>query len=152
MAPAGRVMDAFHLKPKSFIYDVTSTFVEGGSGADILQFRYSRDHRPDCRQVNYSPCLTMNPTVPLFHQAFLENTVDSKAVKETMVGFKDNLGIDGCLIVERGIFTSANIVEIVDERTLVRSMIGKGSKVTSSNEFIPKGEMLMVEENTALNV
>jgi len=118
MALAARVMEAFHLKPESFIYDVTSTFVEGEGEADILQFGYSRDHRPDCRQVNYSLCVTMNPTVPLFHQAFPGNTVDSKTVKETMVRFKDMLGLDGCLVVDRGIVTSANIVEIVDERKL----------------------------------
>jgi transposase len=118
MALAGRVMESFHLKPKSFIYDVTSTFVEGEGGAEILQYGYSRDHRPDCRQVNYSLCVTMNPTVPLFHQAFPGNTVDSKTVKETMVRFKDRLGLDGCLVVDRGIVTSANIVEIVDERKL----------------------------------
>jgi len=118
MALAARVMEAFHLKPGSFIYDVTSTFVEGEGGADILQYGYSRDHRPDCRQVNYSLCVTMKPTVPLFHQAFPGNTVDSKTVKETMVRFKDKLGLDGCLVVDRGIVTSANIVEIVDERKL----------------------------------
>ena len=118
MALAARVMEAFHLKPESFIYDVTSTFVEGEGGAEILQYGYSRDHRPDCRQVNYSLCVTMNPTVPLFHQAFPGNTVDSKTVKETMVRFRDQLGLDGCLVVDRGIVTSANIVEIVDERKL----------------------------------
>lgn len=32
MALAGRVMESFHLKPESFIYDVTSTFVEGEGG------------------------------------------------------------------------------------------------------------------------
>jgi len=119
MALAARVMEAFHLKPESFIYDVTSTFVEGEGGADIVQYGYSRDHRPDCRQVNYSLCVTMKPTVPLFHQAFPGNTVDSKTVKETMVRFKDMLGLDGCLVVDRGIVTSANIVEIVDERKLI---------------------------------
>jgi transposase len=96
MALAGKVMESFHLKPESFIYDVTSTFVEGEGGAEILLCGYSMDHRPDCRQVNYTLCVTMDPTVPLFHEAFPGNTVDSKTVKETMVRFKDKLGLDGC--------------------------------------------------------
>ncbi len=29
MALCGRVLDAFHLKPRMFLYDLTSTFVEG---------------------------------------------------------------------------------------------------------------------------
>ena len=36
MALAARVMEAYHLMPESFIYDVTSTFVEGEGGAEIL--------------------------------------------------------------------------------------------------------------------
>jgi transposase len=111
MALAGRIIESFHLKPESFIYDVTLTFVEGEGGAEILQYGYSRDHRPDCRQVNYSLCMTMHPTVPLFHQAFPGNTVDSKTVKDTMARFKDMLGLGGCLVVDRGIVKSANIVD-----------------------------------------
>jgi glucose-1-phosphate thymidylyltransferase len=36
------------------------------------------------------------------------------------------------------------------ERKLVRSMVGKGSKILSSNGLIPKGERLVVGENTTL--
>jgi glucose-1-phosphate thymidylyltransferase len=36
------------------------------------------------------------------------------------------------------------------ERKIVRSMIGKGSKVLSSNGLIPKGERLILGENTTL--
>jgi hypothetical protein len=38
MGLAARVVEAFQLKPESFIYDVTSTFVEGEEGAKILQY------------------------------------------------------------------------------------------------------------------
>jgi len=118
MALASRVMERFHLKPDCFLYDVTSTFVEGEGVAGILQFGYSRDHRPDRKQVNYALCVTRKPTVPLFHQAFPGNTVDSKTVKDTMNRFQDGLGLEGCLVIDRGIVTAANIVEIVDERGL----------------------------------
>ena len=36
------------------------------------------------------------------------------------------------------------------ERKIVRSMIGKGSKIMSANGLLPKGERLVVEENTTL--
>lgn len=39
---------------------------------------------------------------------------------------------------------------IVVERKLVRIMIGKGSKMLSANGLLPKGERLVVGENTAL--
>jgi hypothetical protein len=60
----------------------------------------------------------LHPTVPLFHQAFPGNTIDSKTIRETIVRFKDKLGLGGCLVVDRGIVTGANTVEIVDERKL----------------------------------
>jgi glucose-1-phosphate thymidylyltransferase len=36
------------------------------------------------------------------------------------------------------------------ERKLVRCMIGKGSRILSSNGMLPKGERLVVGENTTL--
>ena len=36
------------------------------------------------------------------------------------------------------------------ERKLVRSMIGKGSKILSANGLLPKGERLIVGENTTV--
>lgn len=66
-------------------------FVEGGGGAEIPKYGYMRGNRPDCRQTNYSLCVTMNPTVPLLHQAFPGNTVDSKTMKKAMVRLRDGL-------------------------------------------------------------
>jgi len=36
------------------------------------------------------------------------------------------------------------------ERKIVRSMIGKGSKILSANGLLPKGERLVVGENTTV--
>lgn len=118
MELGGRVMEAYHLKPRMFLYDLTSTFVEGEGAAPILQFGYSRDHRPDRKQVNYALCVTAPEGVPVFHEAFPGNQVDSKTVKETMARFQDRHGLDGCLVVDRGIVTYKNIEEIVDVRGL----------------------------------
>ena len=118
MALCGRVLDAFHLKPRMFLYDLTSTFVEGEGAAPILQFGYSRDHRPDRKQVNYALCVTAPEGVPVFHEAFPGNQVDSKTVKDTMERFQDRHELEGCLVVDRGIITYKNIEEIVDVRGL----------------------------------
>ena len=117
MALAGRVMESFHLKPDVFLYDLTSTFVEGKGRASILQNGYSRDHRPDRKQVNYALCVTPEG-VPIFHEAFPGNQVDSKTVKDTMERFQDRHELEGCLVVDRGIITYKNIEEIVDVRGL----------------------------------
>jgi len=114
LALARNTIKQFKLDPKMFIYDLTSTFVEGEGAAPILQYGYSRDHRPDCKQVNYALCVTMPEGVPLFHEAFPGNLVDSKTVKTTMERFRDQLELTGCLVVDRGIVTHGNVEEIVD--------------------------------------
>jgi hypothetical protein len=44
----------------------------------------------------------------------------------------------------------ANIVEIVEERKLVRSMAGKGSNVLGANGLLPKSERAIAGENTTV--
>lgn len=115
---ARNTIKQFKLDPRMFLYDLTSTFVEGEGRADILQYGYSRDHRPDCKQVNYALCVTHPDGVPIFHEAFPGNLVDSKTVKTTMERFRDQLELTGCLVIDRGIVTHGNVEEIVDMREL----------------------------------
>src|SRR3990172_1866270 len=55
---------------------------------------------------------------PLFHEVFPGNLADSTTLKATMVRFQDQTGLDGCLVIDRGIVTHSNIEEIVDVRGL----------------------------------
>ena len=48
-----RLGELFHLEYDVLLYDVTSTYFEGEATANPqAQGGYSRDHRPDCKQVN----------------------------------------------------------------------------------------------------
>lgn len=47
MALSRRVVKRFHLKARTYLYDITSTFVVGAGEASILQYGYSRDGRAD---------------------------------------------------------------------------------------------------------
>jgi transposase len=53
MELAERVRAVFELEDDTFLYDLTSTFVEGEGEADILRMGYSKDHRPDAKQLSY---------------------------------------------------------------------------------------------------
>lgn len=47
-----RLRELFALDYDLLLYDVTSTYFEGQAVANPLAHRgYSRDHRPDCKQV-----------------------------------------------------------------------------------------------------
>jgi hypothetical protein len=51
------------------------------------------------------------------------------------------------------LFESTSTSTIVDvEKKLVRSMIGKSSKILSANGLLPKGERLVVGENTTIHL
>jgi transposase len=115
---ARNTLRAYNLKPGVFLYDVSSSFVEGEGDVEILQYGYSRDHRPDCKQLNIGLCVSMPEVVPLFHEVFPGNLADSTTLKATMVRFQDQTGLDGCLVIDRGIVTHSNIEEIVDVRGL----------------------------------
>ena len=48
-----RLGELFDLDYDLLLYDVTSTYFEGAAeGNELAQRGYSRDHRPDCKQVN----------------------------------------------------------------------------------------------------
>ena len=38
------------------------------------------------------------------------------------------------------------------ERKLVRSMVGKGTKILNANGLLPKGQRLVVGENTVIHL
>jgi len=50
--------------------------------------------------------------------------------------------------VDDSIVMDDTVIDV--ERKLVRSMIGKGSKILSANGLLPKGERLIVGENTTV--
>jgi glucose-1-phosphate thymidylyltransferase len=50
--------------------------------------------------------------------------------------------------VDDSIVMDDTVIDV--ERKLVRSMIGKGSKILNANGLLPKGERLVVGENTTV--
>src|SRR3990172_10860934 len=82
---ARNTLRAYNLKPGVFLYDTTSSFVEGEGAAEVLQFGYSRDHRPDCKQLNIGLCVSMPEAIPLFHEIFPGNLADSSTLKTTIL-------------------------------------------------------------------
>ena len=74
--------ELFAIQNEVLLYDVTSTYFEGQAEANPLAQRgYSRDHRPDCKQV----CIALVVTVegfPLGYEVFPGNTHDSRTRRD----------------------------------------------------------------------
>src|SRR5213594_692867 len=87
-----RLGELFALDYDLLLYDVTSTYFEGqAEGNPLAQRGYSRDHRPDCKQV----CLALVVTrdgVPLGYQVFAGNRVDVTTVQEIVDAMEARYG------------------------------------------------------------
>jgi transposase len=74
--------DWFGVQFEFLLYDVTSTYFEGQALGNTKAARgYSRDHRPDCKQVNIG--LVVSPEgLPIGYEVFAGNTADGTTVEE----------------------------------------------------------------------
>lgn len=87
-----RFGDLFAIEYDLLLYDVTSTFFEGqAKGNPLAQRGYSRDHRPDCKQV----CIGLVVTrcgLPLGYEIFAGNRHDSTTLEEIVTTMEARYG------------------------------------------------------------
>lgn len=105
-----RCGELFAIQNEVLLYDVTSTYFEGQAAANPLAQRgYSRDHRPDCKQV----CIALVVTVegfPLGYEVFPGNTHDSRTLQTIVVTMEARHGVVGRVwIADRGMASAANL-------------------------------------------
>jgi len=75
-----RLGDLFQINYDLLLYDVTSTYFEGEAGRNPQAQRgYSRDHRPDCKQVLIA-LVVAREGLPLGYEVFEGNRHDSQTV------------------------------------------------------------------------
>lgn len=109
----GRLTDLLNLKLNLVFYDVTSTYFEGDN-CPLAKHGYSRDQRPDCRQITLGLLVTPEG-LPIAHDVFPGNTVD----KETVAGVLRKLGerfhVEHCIFVgDRGM-VSRDTLRLLEE-------------------------------------
>jgi transposase len=102
-----RLGEMFDLSYEILLYDVTSTYFEGQAQGNVLAQRgYSRDQRPDCKQVNIALVATKEG-LPLSHEIFSGNTTDVKTVKEIVAKIEAKFGRSGRVwIMDRGMVSA----------------------------------------------
>jgi transposase len=105
-----RLGELFGLNYDLLLYDVTSTYFEGTAAANPLAQRgYSRDHRPDCKQVNIALVVTREG-MPLGYELFAGNRADVTTVKEIVETMERRYGLASRIwVMDRGMASAANI-------------------------------------------
>jgi hypothetical protein len=102
--------DWFGVRFEFLLYDVTSTFFEGLAEKNAKAARgYSRDSRPDCKQV----CLGLVVTpegLPVAYEVFAGNRADVTTLEEIVTLMEDKYGqAQRVWVVDRGIVSEANL-------------------------------------------
>lgn len=108
----------FGLDRTLFLYDLSSTYFEGLCARNArAKHGYSRDHRPDCRQVVLGMVLNRDG-FPMFHEVFDGNRVDTTTVEEMLAVLeKRSDGQTGLtVVVDRGMAYKANLEAITKHK------------------------------------
>ena len=106
----GRLGTLFELDYELLLYDVTSTYFEGEAEGNRLAKRgYSRDHRPDCKQV----CIGLVVTTegyPLGYEVFAGNRNDVTTLREIVIRMEARYGrMRRIWALDRGMVSEANL-------------------------------------------
>jgi transposase len=113
-ALAQREKSLFNLDDTYYFYDLTSTYFEGQCLANPKAQRgYSRDQRPDCKQVVVGLVLDRDG-FPKAHEVFAGNRQDRTTVEEMLHILEARSGRrgGGTVIVDRGMAFEANLAQI----------------------------------------
>jgi transposase len=105
-----RFGELFAIEYDLLLYDVTSTYFEGQANANPLAKRgYSRDHRPDCKQV----CIGLVVTrcgLPLGYEVFAGNRHDSTTLEEIVATMEARYGrAQRIWALDRGMVSEDNL-------------------------------------------
>ncbi len=105
-----RCGELFSIDNEVLLYDVTSTYFEGEAESNALARRgYSRDHRPDRKQVCIGLVVTFDG-FPLGYEVFAGNTHDSRTVQTIVDTMEARHGAVGRVwIADRGMSSAANL-------------------------------------------
>ena len=105
-----RCGELFARENEVLLYDVTSTFFEGQAlGNALAQRGYSRDHRPDCKQVCIALVVSFDG-FPLGYEVFPGNTADVRTLQTIVTTMEARHGVVGRVwIADRGLCSRANL-------------------------------------------
>ena len=139
----GRLGELFDLEYDLLLYDITSTYFEGQAEANPLAQRgYSRDKRPDCKQI----CIALVVSrcgMPLGYQVFAGNTADVTTMEEIVTKMEARYGkSDRVWVMDRGMVSEANLRFLKDGRR--RYIVGTPKSMLKRFE----AELLQEDWNT----
>jgi len=103
-----KVADIFTLDLSLVFYDLTSSYFTGEE-CTMAKHGYSRDHRPDCHQIEIG-LLVNRDGLPIAHQVWEGNTSDPKTVPDALKTLSQRFRLKRCVFVgDNAMATPANL-------------------------------------------
>ena len=127
-ALAGREQSLFNLGNTILLYDLTSTYFEGKAALIPKAKRgYSRDHRPDCKQLVVGLVIGREG-FPRAHEIFEGNTQDRKTLAAMLDLLEKRVGLPegSTVVVDRGMAFAENLAEL--RRRKLHYVVAAGQK------------------------
>ena len=114
-----RLGELFEVEFDLLLYDLTSTYFEGeAQHNELAQRGYSRDHRPDCKQVNIAVMVTREG-IPLGHEVFAGNVSDVKTLKQIVESVERRYGkAKRIWVMDRGLSSKKNVAWLEEQGRL----------------------------------
>jgi transposase len=109
-----RERQLFQLDTTVYLYDLTSTYFEGKAKRNPKAKRgYSRDKRPDCKQVVVG-LVVGREGFPIAHEIFAGNVQDRQTLGQMLDLLKKRVGLPAgsTVVVDRGLAYADNVAEI----------------------------------------
>lgn len=82
----------------------------------LPEYGYSRDGRPDKKQVNISLVITKDGAFPIFHSTFNGSIPDKKRVTPMLKRLKEQGIKNSLLIIDRGLTDKKNRIKIIKDK------------------------------------
>lgn len=135
----GRLGELFELGYDLLLYDVTSTYFEGeAKGNAQAQRGYSRDHRPDCKQVVIGLVVT-RCGMPVGYEVFAGNRSDVTTLEEVVEKIEGRYGRMGRVwVLDRGL--------VSEEKVEYLKRTGRQYVVATPRGLLRRYERELVEE------
>jgi len=112
-----KMMKEYDISPDTVHYDITSLSFEGNyDESEIVRFGYSRDKRPDLKQVNLSLDVTRDGAVPVWSSVLEGNKSDVRTVVDNMKNLQKHIRTtDYVTVMDRGMVSGDNLYTLMNK-------------------------------------
>lgn len=105
-------------------FDTTSLYFEGEGGESIGQYGFSKDHRPDCKQMIVGMVLAQDGT-PICSELWPGNMTDVKTLLPVIRRLRNRFGIEQmCIVADRGMISDSTIERIESKYPQMKYILG----------------------------